>query len=96
MAKRAGQQRLFNLGARPEVIRAIKNAARNQVTLIITYTKSNGETSVRETEPYEIKEGKYWGYCLNSQGIRQFNLERIVSAKVTKIQYSPRWPVKII
>jgi predicted DNA-binding transcriptional regulator YafY len=73
----------------------ISKAARNLRTVTITYRDSKGNTSVRETEPYEVKNGNYFGYCLDKQSIRQFKIENIISAHVTSNDFTPRWPIQI-
>ncbi|MGL5715932.1 MAG: WYL domain-containing protein [Paraclostridium sp.] len=73
----------------------IVKAGRNNKTVIIRYTSKNGDSSERETEPYEIKDGKYYGYCLNKGAIRGFLLNNISSAEVTNNSYNPKWPVKL-
>jgi len=79
----------------PAIISLIKQAGIDRKLLRIHYTDSNGDVTVRDTEPYEIKQGKYWGYCLAKKGIRQFTLSNIVSAMVLNTRYTPRWPVKV-
>lgn len=78
-----------------DIIQTIREGGRTLTTVEIQYVDSKGRTSVRETEPYEIKEGKYWGYCYRRQEIRQFKLENITSASLTGRKYSPRFPVKV-
>ena len=78
-----------------DIIQTIQEGGRTLTTVEIQYVDSQGRTSVRETEPYEIKEGKYWGYCYLRQEIRQFKLENITSATFTDRTYIPRFPVKL-
>ena len=75
----------------------IREAARNRQTLQLDYVDRKGKASVRETEPYEIKDGHYWGYSLGSDtpGIRKFNLERIQNVKILPRSFDPRWEVKL-
>ncbi len=80
----------------PDVIRTITKAAHDVTVVTIIYVNNKGELTYRDTEPYEIKDGKYWGYCLEKMGIRQFHLGNIVDAKLTNIKFKPRWPIKII
>lgn len=77
-----------------DIIQTIQEGGRTLTTVEIQYVDSEGRTSVRETEPYEIKEGRYWGYCYLRQEIRQFKLENITSATLTDRTYIPRFPVK--
>lgn len=79
----------------PIVMKAIQAGARGLHTVMIQYTDSHGTSTIRETEPYELKDGKYWAYDLDKQEIRQFTLGQIADAQVTVRTYRPRWPVKI-
>jgi predicted DNA-binding transcriptional regulator YafY len=74
----------------------LRRAAKELKTVQIQYVNQKGEISVRETEPYEIRDGKYWGFCVEKGSIRQFNLERIREAHTTNFRFKPRWPVQII
>lgn len=73
----------------------IKTYARARRTVIITYRKvtANLQQVVREIEPYEIKNGYLWGFCLPHRGIHKFLLGNIVSVSGTTRRYLPRWPV---
>lgn len=73
----------------------IKTYARARRTVIITYRKvtANLQQVVREIEPYEIKNGYLWGFCLPHRGIHKFLLGNIVSVQGTTRRYLPRWPV---
>lgn len=77
------------------VINAIKDGAKNTKTVIISYKDTKGNVSERETEPYEVKEGKYYGYCLSKNSIRAFNLSSILNARTTERIFLPRWEIKI-
>ncbi len=78
-----------------DIIQTIREGGRTLTTVEIQYIDSKRQTTIRETEPYEIKEGKYWGYCYVREEIRQFKLENIISASLTGRKYSPRFPVKL-
>jgi len=75
----------------------IREAGRNRQTVEIQYVDRHGAVSTREVEPYEIKDGYFWGYSLdtNKPGIRKFNLERIQNIKPTSNTFDPRWEVKL-
>ena len=75
----------------------IREAGRNRRTVKIQYVDRHGVVSTREVEPYEIKDGHFWGYSLdaNKPGIRKFNLERIQNIKPTSNTFDPRWEVKL-
>lgn len=77
------------------VVDTIMKAAKDKKTVMITYIDAKGNTSERETEPYEIKDGRwYYGYCLIRNEIRKFDIAKISGAKLTENSYEPRWPLK--
>lgn len=76
-------------------LHSIRLAAKRRVTVTIVYKDLKHEVTTRETEPYEIKDGKYWGYDYLRNEIRQFRLEGILNAHINKRPYTPRWPVLI-
>lgn len=80
---------LFN----DDILSIITKAASNRHIVHITYCDSKGNVTVRDTEPYEIKDGKYFGYT--KDGIRGFVVDRIKSAKEMNTTFIPRWPIKI-
>ena len=75
----------------------LAHAAKNNHTLTMRYVDKKGKETVRETEPYEIKDGHYWGYSLDGPrpGIRKFKLDRIKALQETSHTYMPRWEVKL-
>lgn len=75
----------------------VRHAAKRNHTVQMTYVDRHGKESTRETEPYEIKDGSYWGYSLDGDkpGIRRFKLDKIQSMKETPNTYHPRWAVKL-
>jgi len=75
--------------------KAVKEAAKNRVLLDITYRDGKGVISDRRTEPYELKDGSYFGYDVNKQGIRNFKLDGITDAVVTKIPFIAQWEIQI-
>jgi len=83
-------------GGNKSVMGAIMNGAHNHKIVTIMYLDSKGNTSSRDTEPYEIKDGMYWAYCLMNNGIRQFKLSQIMQASVTSHVFTPRFPIKIV
>lgn len=85
----------INLMPNSTILANIIKASMEKKTVTISYKNVKGVLSERETEPYEVKGDKYWGYCLDKGGIRQFSLPNILEAKITNNKYSPRWDVKI-
>jgi len=78
-----------------QIIDTIREAGKSLRTVVIKYIDSTGVITDRETEPYEIKDGKYWGFCLERNQMRQFSIGNILMAELTTSKYRPRWPVKI-
>jgi len=65
--------------------------------LRFTYTKKTGETNEYLVEPYEIKEGYFWGYkhSADESGIRKFFIDMIEDVSIVSRSYEPRWEIKI-
>ncbi len=78
-----------------EILANIVKAAMENKTVIITYKDKKGDMTERETEPYEVRGDKYWGYCKDKNSIRQFSLLNVTNARITQNTYIPRWEVKI-
>jgi predicted DNA-binding transcriptional regulator YafY len=78
-----------------ELTKIIKETAKHGKVLRIKYVNAKDENSIRNVEPYEIRNGKLWAYCRQKRGIRQFSMENIQSAKPTPYNYFPKWPVKL-
>lgn len=73
----------------------IQQAAIERRVLKISYLDKKGTHTIRSVEPYEIKNGKLWAHCLQRNGIRQFDLNRIVQAVLSDKSFVPRHEVKI-
>ena len=73
----------------------IQRAALERRVLKISYLDKKGTHTIRSVEPYEIKNGKLWAHCLQRNGIRQFELNRIVQAVLSDRSFAPRHEVKI-
>lgn len=86
---------LFVIQPKTEIIAELVSAADNLSTINITYIDRGGNVTNREIEPYEIKNNKFWGYDIKKDGIRQFNLERIMDVKSSGKSFSPRFPLKM-
>lgn len=78
---------MSNMGVASDISLAIQN----RLIIEIVYNDKNGNTTKRRTEPYEIKGNKYYGYCLNKNSIRSFDLGGIRSVEVTNSSFTPRW-----
>lgn len=75
------------------VISTISEAARKKQKVRIRYRDKTNNVTERETEPYEFKNGRYFG-CTES-GIRGFNIDSIISAEFMNETFMPKWPIKI-
>lgn len=73
----------------------IRKAGKNLRIVRIRYRKADGTSSDRNIEPYSIKNYGLYGYDTEKNGIRFFKLSGIMSAKETKKNFSPRWPVEL-
>lgn len=75
-------------------------AATQKNMLTINYVDRFLNFSTRDTEPYEIKNGIYYGYtedigASGTTGIRKFRVSRIRDANISDKTYEPRWEVKL-
>lgn len=77
------------------IISVITEAASKKKLVEITYQDSKGLVTNRETEPYEIRDNSYYGFCILKNSIRKFKLSNILSAKMLDNEYRPKWSVKI-
>lgn len=59
--------------------------------LRITYQDRKGVTTKRAVEPYEIKNGKLYAYCLVKGGIRAFNLDNLITCEDVGTHFTPRY-----
>lgn len=73
----------------------IRTAAQNSVLVSISYLDSKGNFSERLVEPYEIKNGSLFAYCLEKESIRNFKLANINAAYHSTIKFKPRWAINI-
>jgi predicted DNA-binding transcriptional regulator YafY len=78
-----------------EAMDNIIQGATNLRTVSIRYRDSSGDLSERVIEPYEIKNGKLFGYCQSRAGIRAFKTENILAAVATNTAFEPKYPIKI-
>lgn len=64
------------------------------LTARITYTDVKGETKERHIEPYEVKAGELFGFCLRDGHIKRFKVDRITKV-VPDHPFKPRSPIQI-
>ena len=74
---------------------AIRDGAVENKEVRIRYRDDKDKISERSIEPYEMKNGKLFGYCINKGGIRAFKTTGIEVAVVTDKPFKPRFPVQI-
>jgi len=53
-------------------------------TLRFTYRAASGEITDREAEPYELKNGILFAWCLEKNAIRQFKLDGMTNVVIGK------------
>lgn len=78
-----------------DVISTIISGAKNRHCVAIQYKDAKGQISDRITEPYELRNDDYWGYCHMRGSIRKFKISSILNAREEATVYTPRWPVQI-
>lgn len=71
----------------------IVEGARTNHIVAIRYRDKSFELTERLVEPYEVKEGKLYAYCLLKKGIRAFILDNILATAATDDEYIPRFPI---
>lgn len=74
-----------------ELISELNRAIEEHKLATISYVDSKNKPSVRTIEPYEIKEGKLYGFCLTKNGIRAFKLTNIQTAEFLTRTFVPRY-----
>jgi predicted DNA-binding transcriptional regulator YafY len=67
--------------------------AKTNHCVAIRYRDKSLEVSERLVEPYEIKQGKLFAYCLVKNGMRAFILDNVLATAGSDIEYTPRFPV---
>ena len=80
---------------RNNTVQTIRQAAMDNVLVTINYIDSKGNFSERLIEPYEIKNGSLFGYCLDKESIRNFKLSKISLVTRTNTRFTPRWAINI-
>jgi predicted DNA-binding transcriptional regulator YafY len=78
-----------------DIFKAIQESAKTQRLLSISYVDSKGIASVREVEPYEIRDNSLFAFCRKANNIRRFNLDQVVQAQVSDNLFIPRFPFKL-
>ena len=63
----------------------------NNMIAEIMYKDSKGGVSTRDIEPYEIKDGSVYGYCLSKNSIRNFKISNILLIKTKGKKFIPRY-----
>lgn len=71
----------------------ITESARTNRVIAIRYRDKSHEISERLIEPYEIKNGKLFAFCLTRNGMRAFILNNILASAESENSYVPRFPV---
>lgn len=74
-----------------DLVSGLNRAIEEHTLATISYVDSKSKPSVRTIEPYEIKEGKLYGFCLTKNGIRAFKLTNIQTAEFLTRTFAPRY-----
>lgn len=69
----------------------LNEAIKNNQIISISYVDKKGNRSERKVEPYEIKGGKLYAYCLEKNSIRAFIITAISSPVATGEKFTPRF-----
>ena len=56
-----------------------------------TYENQKGEISTRTCESYDVKDGKFWGWDIAKDAIRQFFLAMISDVQLLDTTFVPRF-----
>ena len=64
---------------------------KDNIVAEIMYKDSKGGVSTRDIEPYEIKDGSVYGYCLSKNSIRNFKISNILLIKTKGKKFIPRY-----
>lgn len=73
----------------------IVEGARSNHIIAIRYRDKSFELSERLIEPYEVKQGKLFAYCLTKNGMRAFFIDNILAAAGSNTEFAPRFPVMV-
>lgn len=74
-----------------DLVSGFNRAIEEHKLATISYVDSKNKPSVRTIEPYEIKEGKLFGFCLTKNSIRAFKLTNIQTAEFLTQTFVPRY-----
>ena len=74
----------------------IMNGAKEKKLIAIRYRNKDNGLSVRNVEPYELKDGKLFAYDPEKGSIRAFFTQNIEAAVLTDEDFEPRYPIKIL
>jgi hypothetical protein len=79
-----------------EILATLRASARGRKLVNIVYTRlQDGETKSYDVEPYEIKEGWFWGFHVDHGSIEKYWFDNISEARPTNIKFTPKFPIKI-
>lgn len=72
-------------------LQLIPIGAAEHYMLEIVYTNRKGETKHYTVEPYEIKDGLFYGYDINADTIKSFFISNLSQIVMIPYQFTPRW-----
>ena len=74
-----------------KIINLVKEAISDNVVIALSYKDLEGNPSVREIEPLEIKKnGGIFAWCLTKNAVRHFKISSIVDIKKTAKKFEKR------
>lgn len=81
-----------------EGLKLVRQAMLERKVLSFTYSDLVGNVSHRSIEPYKLvgRGGKImlYGYCLEKDAVRVFNLSNASEYQLQNFTFEPRWPVE--
>ncbi|MFA7709507.1 MAG: hypothetical protein WCY30_00205 [Candidatus Neomarinimicrobiota bacterium] len=75
--------------------RILRDQADRHKIVTFNYTNRNGIKKVHKVEPYELRDGYFWGYDLDGGHIKRFHASKLRNIKPGNRSYIPKWSVKM-
>jgi predicted DNA-binding transcriptional regulator YafY len=73
----------------------IAEEARNERTVIIGYTKLDGNSVSHEVAAYSVRGDSLYAYRVDVGEIRAFKIDRIFSVEKTGNSFTPMWNIEL-
>ncbi|MFA5132539.1 MAG: WYL domain-containing protein [Candidatus Paceibacterota bacterium] len=70
-----------------------------EIKMLTFSYESHGDKKIRKVEPYKLMRNNkgeiiLYAYCVESNGIRAFKIDKIVECAAVEETFMPRWPVE--